>query len=444
MAKVFLGNIPTVHYPVLQGVFITRQRRGVTICQSWPRKRGSKNLTAYDWYKMREFALAAAWAGAPVEQEMETAMRMAEGTDLTWRDFITMGIYGKAIEIEYPPGNIWPRFIDVAPNPYLMLDQITSIPGSILFRDHDTWSGLSPGSNGYVLQLLAGIPAWQPAPASGGGGITINLFTASGTWTRPSTAQRVRIIVISGGGGGGAGARRASGTLASGGAGGGGGGMTEVELPATTLNATETVTVGIGGTGGTAVTTDNTNGPNGATGTQSSCTAGFMTIVASASGGGNGGSTTAGSGGTGGTNATYPGGSGASAGAGASGATPPGTTSQQATGGGSGGGSASPRDNRNGGSASLPTAGIGINWTQSTGGIATTKTPPGTALATLFRGVASQGGGGGWSASDGTAGDGAAGALYGGGGGGGGASTNGNPSGKGGDGANGAVLILTW
>jgi hypothetical protein len=68
--------------------------------------------------------------------------------------------------------------------------------------------------------------------------IDVQLFTASGTWTKPTGAKRVRIKLIGGGGGGGSGRKGAAATNRFGGAGGAGGGMSEEEFLAFALGAT--------------------------------------------------------------------------------------------------------------------------------------------------------------------------------------------------------------
>ncbi len=78
--------------------------------------------------------------------------------------------------------------------------------------------------------------------------ITIQVFTTSGTWTRPTGCVRIRVRVV-GGGGGGRGGDTAGG-VSPGGGGGGGGGYAEKLLTAT---ASETITIGAGGAGSTAL-----------------------------------------------------------------------------------------------------------------------------------------------------------------------------------------------
>lgn len=94
--------------------------------------------------------------------------------------------------------------------------------------------------------------------------VKIETFTSDGTWTKPAAASFIEFILVGAGGGGGSG-RASNGTAAYGGGGGSPGAVLQGRLPAVYFDATEAVTIGIGGTGGTGVAkiNDGNNGTNG-------------------------------------------------------------------------------------------------------------------------------------------------------------------------------------
>jgi hypothetical protein len=154
-----------------------------------------------------------------------------------------------------------------------------------------TLSGAA-GTSGQVLTSQgAGVaPVW-----GAGGGANLQVFTSSGTWTKPAGAQFVMVELWGAGGGGGSGARWASGFDPRGGGGGGGGAYGFRVFQAADLGATESVTIGAGGTGGAAVTVNDTGGNFGTVGGNTTFGA-LLTMY----GGSPGGAGTAGSGGEGG------------------------------------------------------------------------------------------------------------------------------------------------
>lgn len=268
----------------------------------------------------------------------------------------------------------------------------------------------------------------------------LDIFTANGTWTKPSGAIRVEVIAIGGGGGGGSGRNGSVSTQRSGGSGGSGGGMVRMHFNADVLGATETITVGQGGAAGAAQASADTDGNAGSNGTAST----FGDRLRAGYGlGGNAGTSAASAGARNGawssdgftastTNASSGGG---------------GTTGVQ---GGDNNASFAPRGGGGGG-------GIDSGNTSGTGGVGGGFTTDGilpSALAGGAGGSTSGGAGGngnsrankdwrggtGGGGGGGTGGTGGAGGLYGGGGGGGGGGT----SGAGGAGANGIIVVISY
>ena len=111
--------------------------------------------------------------------------------------------------------------------------------------------------------------------------VDYQVFTASGTWTKPAGISPDAIVIVELWGGGGGGGSGSGSTSSSAGGGGGGGYMYRVFL-ASVLSATETVTVGSGGAPGVA-------GGASSLGTVVTARGGALGVGSNASTGGTGG-----------------------------------------------------------------------------------------------------------------------------------------------------------
>lgn len=295
----------------------------------------------------------------------------------------------------------------------------------------------------------------------------VDVFTANGTWNKPSGARFVEVFCLGAGGGGASGPKRGAGNNFGAGSGGGGAGPRK-RFQASELGASESVTVGTGGTGGAAQTAANTAGNSGNVGGNSSFGSwltgyggggGASNAGTSSGGGGGGGAISAGgngtasaggsagrcggvagtNGGTAGINSTSEVGGGGGAGANSNaGGQKGGDAMQGGPGGGGGGANLSVQPGGAGGDCPVAAGGAAGAAAVGTGngGTGGAGTSP-----TLLN--AGSGGGGGGSATSGNGGDGGAGGR-GAGGGAGGATSTGTQSGAGGNGGDGLVVVVTY
>lgn len=338
--------------------------------------------------------------------------------------------------------------ITKAPTSNAMYDGLlTKIPnsvltewGSIIFRNATIPAELLHGTDGQVLTSggHGADPAFENVP---GAAVTLTRYTASDTWTKPTGCLWVLVDVIAGGGGGGGGN-----TAPNCGAGGGGGARFWRLFHADMLGATETITIGDGGTSGAS----NNNGGAGGTSSFGAfilCTGGGggLKISTGGIGGTVGGYSRTGTPGThflgatggaataAGVYAEYGGAGGAGGGAGG------GVGGAAFLGGGAGGGGGA-------GTAQTGVAGgnsyIGITAATGGGGAGGAIGSAGTAGTCVDDSRSGTGGGGGGGATSGTGKAGGAGGVPGGGGGGGGSTTGGGDGG--GAGGKGEVRVWSW
>lgn len=264
----------------------------------------------------------------------------------------------------------------------------------------------------------------------------VQVFTANGTWSKPSNATTVEGILIGGGGAGGSGRRGDATSIRCGGGGGAGGGITRFSLPASALTDTVSVTLSGGSAGGVAQTLDDHNG-NAGTAAPDTLFGGYAR--AAAGGAGAGGTATTGTGGTGyqlggaGVAASTTGLVGGSSAVGGIIVT---------VGGPSGGGITGANVPSNGGAGySNPNVAAA---SASNGGQVDSTLPVVAVDAPANVPLGGGSGGAGASSVTTAAQAGRSGGLYGGGGAGGGASLNGNNSGAGGNGGPGIAIITSW
>lgn len=136
----------------------------------------------------------------------------------------------------------------------------------------DTWAETPITAFARTLLDDADASAMLTTLGAGSSAVIRRIYTAGATWSKPAGIVRVIVTVIGGGGGGGGIGTTGNGSYIAGS--GGGGGTAIKTILAASLGATETVTVGAGGTAGATTPTSGGTGGTSSFGAHCSATGG--------------------------------------------------------------------------------------------------------------------------------------------------------------------------
>lgn len=129
-------------------------------------------------------------------------------------------------------------------------NQSTYTTGDMLYASAaNTLSKLAIGSTAQILTVAGGIPSW--ATSIYFSQVVVQIFTASGTYTPTAGMKFCTVELVAGGGGSGGIAATTGGTNCAASGGGGGAQYTRKTVTAATVGASQSITIGAGGTAGT-------------------------------------------------------------------------------------------------------------------------------------------------------------------------------------------------
>jgi hypothetical protein len=131
------------------------------IVSSWPRKRPGPGTPAQQTAR-QNFAKVCKQIKYAIPEDMIAAIEFTQGTGLLPRDVLMAAAFGTLITGYLKDGRVLYGARVMADEIQPLLDGITSIPGSMLFRGPTGWIGVPPGNPGDVLtyQGSAQPPAW--------------------------------------------------------------------------------------------------------------------------------------------------------------------------------------------------------------------------------------------------------------------------------------------
>ena len=167
MAKLPPGNIfIPPRGMALRGVLYTTVSHGVLTLRSWPRKQPTVP-TARATENRKRLAYSSIASLYMDAHQQEFSRELARRTTLNQRDLLMMALFGRIGTIVLTTGRKLYSMASVRDVSNL-LDALSQIPGTMLYRGANIWQPIAGGADGDVLTWQPGdIPQW--AAGAGGG-----------------------------------------------------------------------------------------------------------------------------------------------------------------------------------------------------------------------------------------------------------------------------------
>lgn len=148
---------------------VFNKRYGTFHARSWPRKRAT--ISAKTQKQNETFKTVMALVRRAAGADRVAAGEYVKNMPFLPQDALVSAAYGTLFETVRIGGKLHMSARIAQEQVELLLDSISSIPGSILYRAADEWVALLPGSDNQVLTINAatGVPDWEDAQGGGGG-----------------------------------------------------------------------------------------------------------------------------------------------------------------------------------------------------------------------------------------------------------------------------------
>lgn len=188
-------NLPMSQATVrMRSRFIMYRHKGQLVAASWPRKR-PQPPSPEQQQQREEFARLSAATKAVLPLEAVSAREVADGSKYTWRDILSLAMVGKLVELENYGAMVSQYNLDI----------LGRDPGDIPVRTLVEWIARKIGVDGQVFTVVAGLPEWADAAATGiteltgavlaGPGSGSQMSTLGATGVTPGSYTRADIMV---------------------------------------------------------------------------------------------------------------------------------------------------------------------------------------------------------------------------------------------------------